>query len=189
VPERFTPPDDLSGMAMERIAALAAARPAAPVERWDPPFCGHSGIVIAGDGTWQHDGRPIGRAEMVRLFASVLRREADGSFALVTPAERLAITVADTPFVVVQLASEGSGPARRLAARLSTGDVVLVGPDHPLRIEGTEEQPRPLLLVRPGLDARLARGAWLDLVALALDEGDGLGIWSGGRRFSLEISA
>ncbi|HWT11840.1 MAG TPA: DUF1285 domain-containing protein [Allosphingosinicella sp.] len=171
-------PDDLSGFSLAEIARLAADRKLPPVERWDPAYCGHSGMRIARDGTWFHDGSPIGRPAMVRLFASILRREPDGGFVLVTPVEKLAIDVEDAPFVAVEVKAEGEGAERSLAFRLNTGDLVLAGPDRPLRLDGA----RPYLAVRPGLDALIVRPVYYELAEMGLAEG---GVWSGGAFFPL----
>jgi hypothetical protein len=168
--------DELGRLTFAEIARLADERRLPPVERWDPPHCGHSAMRIARDGGWHHEGRPIRRPELVRLFASILRREPDGGYVLVTPAEKLTIDVEDAPFVAVEMKSEGEGRARALAFRLNTGEVVLAGPGHRLRLDGQ----RPYLEVRRGLDALVARPVWYDLAETALDEG---GVWSGGDFF------
>ena len=142
---------------------------------------------IARDGIWYHEGSPIGRPEMVRLFSTILRREPDGGFVLVTPAEKLDIIVEDAPFVAVELKSEGEGPARNLAFRLNTGDVVIAGPEHRLRFE---QGPHPCLEVRAGLDALVARPVYYELAELALAEGAApAGLWSSGAFFALEPEA
>ena len=101
------PPADLAGLSLTEIATLVAERKLPPVEKWNPTHCGHSDMRIASDGTWFHQGSPIGRPAMVRLFATILRREADGSHVLVTPVEKLTIDVEDAAFVAVELKSEG----------------------------------------------------------------------------------
>ncbi len=182
------PPPDLTGLSLAEIAALAAARRLPPVEHWHPERCGDSEMRIARDGSWYHQGAPIQRPEMVRLFASILRREPDGGYVLVTPAEKLDIAVEDAPFVAVALSTEGEGPARRLAFRLNTGEPVVAGPDHPLRIEAHADGPRPYVQVRPGLDARIARPVYYELAEIALGE-DGTGLWSDGAFFPLDLGA
>jgi hypothetical protein len=169
---------DLAGLSLDEIARMASERAPRPVETWNPPDCGHSGMRIARDGSWHHEGRPIARPAMVRLFASILRREPDGGFVLVTPVEKLTIDVEDAPFVAVELKSDGEGRQASLAFRLNTDEVVLAGPLHPLRLEGE----RPYLAVRPGLDALIARPVYYELAELGLDEG---GVWSGGVFFPL----
>jgi hypothetical protein len=104
-------PSDLSSLSLAAIARLAEERKLPPVEKWNPSHCGDSGMRIARDGTWYHEGSPIGREAMVRLFSTILRREPDGSFVLVTPVEKLAIEVEDAPFVAVELKTEGEGQA------------------------------------------------------------------------------
>lgn len=175
------PPADLAGLSLADIARLAAEKRLPPVDKWNPSHCGDSEMRIARDGTWFHQGGPIGRQEMVRLFSTILRREPDGGFVLVTPAEKLDIEVEDAPFVAVEVKSEGQGPARSLAFRLNTGDLVVAGPGHPLRLGE-----RPYLAVRAGLDALIARPVYYELAELALAEGtDPLGLWSGGAFFPL----
>ena len=179
----------IAGLSLAEIGRLAGERGTPPVEQWHPAHCGDSGMRIARDGTWFHEGSPIGRPAMVRLFSSILRREPDGGYVLVTPAEKLAIAVDDAPFVAVELASESAGRDRRLAFRLNTGDLVLASAAHPLRFEQRAEGPHPLLRVRGGLDALIARPVYYELAALALDEGgDPPGVWSDGAFFAMDAS-
>ncbi len=181
------PPADLSGLGLAEIARLAEARKLPPVDKWNPSHCGDSAMRIARDGTWFHEGSAIGRPAMVRLFSSILRREPDGRFVLVTPVEKLDIEVEDAPFVAVELKSEGSGRERSLAFRLNTGDVVIAGPDHCLRLDQHADGPHPYLGVRGGLEARLARPVYYELAEIALSEGaEPAGVWSGGAFFPLE---
>jgi uncharacterized protein len=176
--------DDLSSLSLADIARLAEASKLPPVEKWQPTHCGDSAMRIARDGIWYHEGSPIGRPEMVRLFSTILRREPDGGFVLVTPAEKLDIIVEDAPFVAVELKSEGEGEARRLAFRLNTGDLVVAGPDRGLRFEAG---PQPYLEVRAGLDALIARAVYYELAELALAEGaTPPGLWSDGAFFAFE---
>ena len=187
MPESSPPPADLSGLGLAEIARLAEARKLPPVEKWNPSHCGQSRMRIARDGSWHHEGRPISRPAMVRLFASILRREPDGGFVLVTPVEKLDIEVEDAPFVAVELKSEGEGRARSLAFRLNTGDLVVAGPGHGLRIAEDGDGPHPYLHVRGGLEARLARPVYYELAEIALADGDEPpGVWSGGTFFALE---
>jgi len=180
------PPAELSGLGLAEIARLAAERKLPPVECWDPPHCGDSRMRIARDGTWFHEGSPIGRPAMVRLFSSILRREADGGFVLVTPVEKLAIEVEDAPFNAVEVQTEGAGRERALAFRLNTGEIVIAGPDHLLRLEQREDGPHPYLAVRAGLEARVARPVYYELAEIALnEEADPPGVWSGGAFFAL----
>lgn len=151
----MAPPPDLW---TADLAALASAA-RRPDPAWNPPRCCDAGIRITRDGRWWHDGAAIARPEMVRLFASVLRREDDGGYALVTPVEKLRVEVEDAPFLAAELRAEGG----RLAFRLTTGDVLVAGPAHPLRFGE-----RPYLAVRPGLDALIARPVFYELAELAL---------------------
>ncbi len=183
------PPDDFSSLSLAEIARMAEENRLPPVDKWDPPHCGHSAMRIARDGTWFHEGGPIGRPAMVRLFSTILRRETDGGYVLVTPVEKLAIDVEDAPFVAVELKSDGEGDARTLAFRLNTGDLVVAGPDHPLRFESGAGGPHPYLAVRAGLEALVTRSVYYELAELALAEGvDPPGLWSGGAFFALETA-
>ena len=178
------PPADLTGLSLGEIARLAAERKLPPVDSWNPSHCGDSEMRIARDGTWFHQGSPIGRPAMVRLFSTILRREPDGAYVLVTPVEKLDIQVEDAPFMAVEVKSEGEGQQRRLAFRLNTGDLIVAGPDHPLRFEERPDGPHPYLLVRKGLDALVARSVYYELVNAALDEGaTPPGLWSDGMFF------
>lgn len=181
------PPPDLTGLSLADIARLAADKKLPPVDRWNPAHCGDSAMRIARDGTWFHEGSPIGRPAMVRLFSTILRREPDGRHVLVTPVEKLDIAVEDAPFVAVELMSEGEGRTRRLAFRLNTGDMVMAGRDQPIRIDTDEDGPHPYLAVRSGLEASIARPVYYELAELALAEGaDPIGLWSDGAFFPLE---
>ena len=182
MPESAPPPAELAGLSLAEIAQAAAERRLPPVEQWNPSHCGDSRMRIARDGTWYHEGAPIRRPAMVRLFASLLRREADGRHVLVTPVEKLDIEVEDAPFVAVEAKSEGSGNGRRIAFRLNTDEPVVAGPEHALRlIEG-----RPYLAVRAGLEAAVARPVYYELAEIALEEGaDPPGLWSDGVFFPL----
>ena len=180
------PLPDIASLSLAEIAQLAADEKLPPVERWNPTHCGDSEMRIAFDGTWFHQGSPIGRPAMVRLFSTILRREASGSFVLVTPVEKLDIEVEDAPFVAVEMKAEGSGSAARIAFRLNTGDLITAGPEHQLRFEDREDGPRPYLHVRGGLDALVGRSVYYELVERALSEGgEPTGIWSDGMFFPI----
>jgi hypothetical protein len=181
------PPEDLSRLSLAEIARLAEESRLPPVEKWNPTHCGDSEMRIARDGTWYHQGSPIGRPAMVRLFSTILRREPNGGFVLVTPVEKLDIAVEDAPFVAVEVRSEGEGKQRNLAFRLNTGDLVVAGPEHRLRFEAG---PHPYVEVRRGLDALVARPVYYELAEIALAEGaEPPGVWSGGLFFPLEQAA
>lgn len=169
-------------MSLAEIAQAAAERRLPPVEQWNPPHCGDSQMRIVRDGTWFHEGAPIRRPAMVRLFAGLLRREADGRYVLVTPVEKLDIAVEDAPFVAVEAQCEGAGRDRRVAFRLNTDEPIVAGPEHKLHLlEG-----RPYLTVRGGLEAAIARPVYYELAELALAEGaEPAGLWSDGIFFPL----
>jgi hypothetical protein len=153
-----------------------------PVDRWNPDHCGDSGMRIARDGTWYHEGAPINRPAMVRLFSTILRREPDGSHVLVTPVEKLAIEVESTAFRAIAMTSEGAGPSRRVGLSLDSGDALIVGPSHPLRFE----QGSPRVSVRHGLEAELARPVYYELADIAIAEGGRPpGVWSDGVFFEM----
>ena len=147
-------------------------------------------MEIRADGSWYHEGGRIGRPAMVRLFSTILRREPDGSHVLVTPAEKLAIAVEDTPFRAVEMKSEGEGEHRKLVFRLDTDDLVMAGADHPLSFGRDADNPDPRLHVRGaignGLEARIGRALYYEMVETALAEGgEPPAIWSNGARFAL----
>jgi hypothetical protein len=146
-----------------------------PVERWNPPFCGDLDMRIAADGTWFYMGTPIGRPALVKLFASVLRKDPE-RYVLVTPVERVGIAVEDVPFMAVEMAVEGEGRGRNVAFRTNVDDLVEVGPDHPLRFDADETGGvKPYILVRGELWARVTRALTYDLIELGEDrsaEGD-----------------
>jgi hypothetical protein len=184
------PPPDFASLSLAEIARLAEENRLPPVESWNPTHCGHSDMRIARDGTWFHQGSPIGRLPMVRLFSTILRREPDGRFVLVTPVEKLDIDVEDAPFTAVEMKREGEGEAMKLAFRLNTGDLVSAGPEHGLRFEEREDGPRPYLHVRRGLEALVARSVYYELAEIALANGSTPpGVWSNGSFFPLEPGA
>jgi len=165
----------------------------APVHLWDPPFCGDMDMVIAKDGTWVHEGKPIRRAALVELFASVLKIADDGEFYLVTPAEKVRIQVEDCPFVALDMDVEGEGRQQRLSFTTNIGEKVVAGKEHLLNIQVDPDsgEPHPSIHVRSGLDALINRAVFYRLVDLAVSgEGEtgqpGMGIWSGGQFFILD---
>jgi uncharacterized protein len=181
------PPIELKGISLAELQQLIAERRHPPVDKWDPAYCGHSGMRIARDGTWFHNGSRIKRPAMVRLFSTILRREPDGSHVLVTPVEKLGIDVERSPFRAIEMTSEGSGRDRRIALALDSGDAILLGREHPLEIETDESGPTPRVLVRHGLQAELARSIYYELAEIALAEGEKPpGVWSDGCFFPLE---
>ena len=177
----YEAPSDLAAMSLTQIAEAVAARKLPPVDQWNPPETIDSLMRIAADGTWFHDGGPITRPAMVRAFSSLLMRDADGLHWLMTPQCRQSIIVDDAAFRAVDMRVEGD----TLAFRLNTDDLVIAGPDNPLRAEGDRDCPAVYLMVRHGCEARLDRSTWLQLADHALAAGDNLTISSNGARFSL----
>jgi hypothetical protein len=176
-------------MDLNRLAATlsdAEGDAPLPVERWHPEHCGEMDLVIRADGTWVHEGTPITRAPLVRLFSRVLRKDDDG-YVLVTPVEKIAIAVEDVPFIAVDVETAAGG----YVFRTNVGDKVLAGPDHPvsLRHSAALGQSAPYIRVRGGLDARLGRAAYYRLVdQLETTPGeDALILQSGGETFRLPI--
>ncbi len=184
------PSRDSAGRSLAELAALLKAGKLPPVHLWNPSHCGDSFMRIAADGTWFHEGSPIGRRELVKLFSTILRREPDGGYVLVTPAEKLDIIVDDAPFIAVEVTSEGEGAGRRLIFRLNTDDLVEAGLDNVLRVETAPDgTPRPYLHVRAGLDALVNRAVFYQLADLALAEAaKPPGLWSGGVFFPFMAS-
>jgi hypothetical protein len=157
-----------------------------------PQFCGDVDIRIARDGTWFYHGSPIGRKPLVKLFASVLRRGADGGYWLITPVEQCRIKVDDAPFTAVEMSVEGEGRNRLLTFRTNVDENVNAGPDHPIRVvtNPVSGEPSPYIYVRDGLEALIVRAVFYDLVELGVEESqpDGsriFGVWSGGTFFAL----
>lgn len=183
-------PKDFSQLSLAEAAELLAARQLPPVDEWHPEREGDSAMEIRADGSWYHEGGRINRPAMVKLFSTILRREADGGHVLVTPAEKLRIAVEDTAFHAVEMNSEGEGEARKLVFRLDTDDLVIAGADHPLSFGGDPDHPDPRLHVRGatgnGLEARIDRALYYEIVDIALAEGgDPPAIWSNGTCFPL----
>lgn len=168
------------------------SRGPAPVHLWDPPFCGDMDMVIARDGAWIHEGKPIRRAALVELFASVLMLGDDGEFYLVTPVEKVRIQVEDCPFIALDMDVEGAGRKQKLIFTTNIGEKVMAGQDHGLTIQVDPQsgEPHPAIHVRGGLNALINRAVFYRLVDLAQprDAESGrsaMGIWSDGQFFSL----
>ncbi|MCW2305712.1 DUF1285 domain-containing protein [Rhodobium gokarnense] len=174
---------------VRRAGGLKGGKP--PIEKWNPPDCGPIDMRIAADGTWFYMGTPIGRKPLVELFASVLRREENDNYYLVTPVEKIVIEVEDAPFVAVELHAEGEGESQQITVRTNVGDVVAAGPEHPLRfaVEDGTGGVKPYVLVRGRLEALFARPLLYQLVDLgATRDVDGVahfGVWSGGTFFPI----
>jgi uncharacterized protein len=174
------------------LEAIAAALPKEkglpPVERWNPPFCGDIDMRIAADGTWYYQKTPIGRMPLVKLFASVLKKEGD-KYVLVTPVEKVGITVDDVPFMAVEM-NVGHEHGQSLTFRTNVDDLVTAGPDHRLRFEPEASGGlRPYLHVRRDLWAKVTRPVFFDLVELGEERDiDGramFGVSSGGEFFPM----
>ena len=144
-------------------ARKAGGKGLPPVHLWNPPFCGDLDMRIARDGTWFYLGTPIGRPELVRLFSTILRKDGDDFF-LVTPVEKVGITVDDAPFVAVDFNSVDG----RLEFETNVGDRAVAGPDHPIRVERDPEtgEPSPYILIRTNLEALIDRKSFYRLVEI-----------------------
>jgi hypothetical protein len=175
--------------ALQREASSGAPRGIPPVDRWNPPYCGDSFIEILADGTWKHEGTRMTRESLVRLFASILRKDEDGRTYLVTPVEKVSVRVEDAPFVAVRADRTGAGREQVIAFTTNVGDVTAAGPERPIRVDMANGAPRPYVLVRGRLEARILRAPFYELVDWAeevqMPEGPRLGVWSQGAFFPL----
>ena len=173
------------------VASVKAAnsRGLPPVHLWNPPFCGDLDIRIAKDSTWSYLGSPINRFGIVKLFSSILKKE-EGNFFLVTPVEKVGITVEDAPFVAVDFTLDGEDRAQRLTFTTQVGDTAIAGPDHPIRIilDPETNEPSPYILVRAGLEARIDRKSFYRLVEIGSHHDGWFGVWSDGQFFPLVAS-
>jgi len=186
------PPPDQALRGLDGAAA-ARRRGPAPVHLWNPPFCGDIDMRIAADGTWLYMGSPIGRAPLVQLFASILRRDED-RYVLVTPVERVGITVDDAPFLAVEMIASDASGAPTLTFRTNVEDFVTVDRDHPLRFApGAAAGLKPYVLVRGGLWALVKRALFYDLAALGetrpFEGEDWFGVSSGHMFFPMTRAA
>ena len=161
-----------------------------PVHLWNPPFCGDLDMRIARDGTWFYLGTPIGRAPLVKLFSSILRKDGDKYF-LVTPVEKVGIVVEDAPFVAIDFDVSGRDEAQVLTFTTHVGDTAVAGPEHPIRVERDPEtgEPSPYVLVRANLEALIDRKSFYRLVDVGthhdVDGASWFGVWSGGAFFPI----
>ncbi len=157
-----------------------------PVHLWNPEFCGDLDMRIARDGTWFYLGTPIGRPELVRLFSTILRRDGDDYF-LVTPVEKVGITVDDAPFVGQDFEVTGSGADQTLTFETNVGDTVAAGPDTPIRVtrDPKSGEPSPYVLVRSNLEALIDRKSFYRLVDIGAHHDGWFGLWSGGVFFPI----
>ncbi|WP_426141679.1 DUF1285 domain-containing protein [Pseudomonas sp. DWP3-1-2] len=181
-----------TGKANDLFAQIPKSKGLPPVHLWNPDFCGDIDMRIARDGTWYYQGTPIGRKPMVRLFSTIMRRDGDDYF-LITPVEKVRITVDDAPFVAVSLQVEGEGERQLLRFTTQVDDVTEAGPEHALRvlIDPETDEPSPYVHVRANLEALIHRNVFYQLVELAVPrdmEGQRwLGVWSGGVFFPIGV--
>ena len=179
-----------SAESLADAARAASKKGPPPVHLWNPPFCGDLDMRIARDGTWFYLGTPIGRKPLVKLFSSILRRDGDAYF-LVTPVEKVGITVDDAPFVAVDFEASGTDRAQSLTFVTQVDDVVTAGSEHPIRVERDPEtgEPSPYVHIRANLEALIDRKSFYRLVDLGTTEthdgADWFGVWSGGRFFPI----
>lgn len=177
------PHDTPQGLtAVAAAAKQAPGRGLPPVHLWHPDHCGEIDIVIRADGVWMHEGSPIGRTELVRLFSTVLRLDPDG-YHLVTPGEKMRITVEDLPFRAVSVERTGD----HLTFTTDVGDTVTANADNPIVVETDPAtgEPAPRVHVRRGLEARIARSVFYELVEMAQVVDGRLTVRSGGQTFAL----
>jgi hypothetical protein len=186
-PETSNPTDMLAGLTGDKRRAIRGAGKSAAARPRLPVLCGDLQMRIARDGTWFYQGSPIGRRPLVKLFASVLRRETDGDYWLETPAERGRVVVEDAPFVAVEVTAEGRGPDQRLTFRTNLDEEAVAGEAHPIRCtsDPVSQAPIPYILIRDGLEARILRPVFYHLVELGEQQGDRFGVWSSSRFFPL----
>jgi hypothetical protein len=174
------------------VASISATktRGLPPVNLWNPPFCGDLDMRIARDGTWFYEGSPIGRPGLVKLFSSILKRE-DGKYFLVTPVEKVGITVDDAPFVAIDFEPMGAGDQQVLRFVTHVGDHAVAGPDHPIRVQRDPDtgEPSPYVLIRADLEALIDRKSFYRLVDLGVHHDGWFGVWSSGAFFRIIPSA
>lgn len=175
-------------------AADLASGKLPPVEAWNPAQCGDIDMIIRADGVWMYNGTPIGRARLVRLFSTILKREGEDYY-LVTPIEKARITVEDAPFLAVAMAREGEGRTQTLTFTTNVGDEARADGDHAIRVafDPETDEPAPYIHIRRGLEAKIARPVFYDLVALGVEETQGgddqFGVWSAGVFFPFAPAA
>jgi hypothetical protein len=178
---------------MARAEGIAAAAKAAsvkkgppPVHLWNPPFCGNLDMRIARDGTWFYLGTPIGRFELVKLFSSILRKDGENYF-LVTPFEKVGITVDDAPFVAVDFTVSGKGENQVLTFETHVGDMVIASGVDPIRVKRDPEtgEPSPYVHIRAGLEALIDRKSFYRMVDIGTIHEDWFGVWSSDSFFKI----
>ena len=165
--------------------AVTSDKALPPVDKWNPAQCGEIGMEILADGTWKHEGTRITRESLVKLFASILRKDEDGVTYLVTPVEKIIVKVEDAPFVAIRADRVGVGRDQTIVFTTNVGDIITAGPDHKLRMERRGDEPRPYVHVRGRLEARILRAPFYELVEWAEPREGRLGVWSGDVWFEL----
>ncbi len=168
-----------SAESLAEVARATKGKGLPPVHLWNPDFSCDMDMRIARDGTWFHEGRPINRFALARLFSTILKREGD-KYYLVTPVEKVGITVDDAPFVAVGFDVEGAGETQVLVFETNMEDQVQAGTNHPIRVERDPEtgEPAPYVMVRDGLEALIDRKSFYRLIDLGVVNGDWFGLWS-----------
>lgn len=174
-----------------QLAEVEARQSRPPIENWNPDYSGDIDIRIARNGDWLYQGEKMGREALVRLFSTILRREDDGEYYLVTPVEKWRIQVEDTPLLAHGLEVSGEGEDQLIRLTTNTGDEILVGEQHPLKVgsyPGSDE-PRPVVALDHGLEARLVTAAFYELTRYVTEQPEGdanrVGVWSAGVFFEL----
>jgi uncharacterized protein len=159
-----------------------------PVDKWNPVHCGDIGMEIMADGTWRHEGTRITREPLVRLFASILRKDEDGQTYLVTPVEKIVVKVHDAPFTAIRADRVGEGKEQQIIFTTNVGDVITAGPANPIRVERNGEEPRPYVLVRGRLEARILRAPFYEMVEWSEPREGRLGVWSSAAWWELGVA-
>ncbi|MBE0484865.1 DUF1285 domain-containing protein [Marinobacter sp.] len=172
-------PDDIA----KTVQQVHASRGLPPLETWHPELSGDMDLIITRNGEWLYQGAPIAREATVKLFATILRREDDGEYYLLTPVEKWRIKVEDTPLLAHSLVRNGEGTERVLSITTNVGETLEIGPEHPLVVGqySNTDEPRPIVSVRHGVEARLVTSAFYDLVDLAEERDGQLGVLSHGK--------
>ncbi|MBL4750058.1 MAG: DUF1285 domain-containing protein [Amylibacter sp.] len=177
-----------------QAAKKAGKKGPPPVHLWNPEFCGDLDMRIARDGTWFYLGTPIGRMPLVKLFSSIIRKDGDDYF-LVTPVEKVGITVDDAPFVAVDFDVTGSGKDQEILFTTQVDDMATAGPDNPIRVKRDPEtgEPSPYVLIRANLEALIDRKSFYRLVDIGVHsdfEGESwFGVWSKAAFFPIILSS
>ncbi|MGO1461049.1 MAG: DUF1285 domain-containing protein [Marinobacter sp.] len=176
---------------IEQVAKTTKNTSQPPLEQWHPELSGEMDLRISRDGLWIHKGEPMGREAIVKLFSTILRREDDGQYYLLTPVEKWRIQVEDTPLLAHSLEVTGTGEQQIIKLTTNVGETLEVGDEHPLKVDSYKDsaQPRPIIRVRHGVDARLVTAAYYDLAEHVVEqkiEGKSvLGVFSHGNFYKI----